>query len=110
MVQQRILNNDGESFENGPNRPPTPNVELWNEVVVDARTIVMDMYYDPAAVVEAFIFSSDNVKHDRTNSKKSAEEMQHEFCTANDVPAANCPPVVEFDSDVVGTPFKAPSP
>jgi len=110
MVKQRILNNGGTSNEGGTNTN-VPNIELWNEVVVDARTIVEDMYTDPAGVVEAFIFGNAKNEGARTNALNYARAMQKEYCDKNEAAAQNCPPILEVDdnADVNVGPFKVPA-
>lgn len=96
MAKARIKYNSGSDKEG-------PNIEKWNEIVLDEYLLLPDIWYDPARAIPAFVYT----KSQLPISKRNAEAMRDEFCTVNGVEKI---PVVEIDDTVYRPegPFQPP--
>jgi len=81
-----------------------PNVEKWNEIVVDEKLMLPEIWEDPAKIIPAFIYTKSGLPLSYTN----AEKMRDEFCAENHV---NPIPLVEVDDTEYRAegPFTLPS-
>jgi len=66
-------------FSNGSDSEG-PNVEKWNEVVIDERLLLPLIDYDPAVAIPAFLYVSGPPQN-----KQMAQAMRDEFCKFNSV-------------------------
>lgn len=95
MAKDRILYNDGSDATG-------PNVEKWNEIVLDEQLVLSDILLDPAAAVPAFLYA----KSLAPDSRKHAMDARDEFCKANKV-VGSIPVVMANDMNPKdGKPFE----
>mmetsp|Transcript_64469 Transcript_64469/g.135274 ORF Transcript_64469/g.135274 Transcript_64469/m.135274 type:complete len:389 (-) Transcript_64469:604-1770(-) len=87
MVKARVARNDGHDSEG-------PNIEKWNEVVIDERLLLPKIWYDPAVAIPAFVY----VKSDDPQFRRAAEAMRDEFCSVNLLDSKI--PVIAMDSTI----------
>jgi len=95
MANFRVKYNGGHDTEG-------PNVEKWNEVVLDELLLLPDMWYDPATVLTAFLYT----KSQLPISLQNAQAMQREFCDyykVKDIPIV----MVDDSADHETGPFQA---
>lgn len=88
MMNMRIRLKSGDS--------EGPNVEKWNEVVIDEELLLHRMKSDPASVIRAFIYR----KHPTDIFKRQAAKMRDEFYEIgnfNDEPQI---PIIAWDDSV----------
>merc|ERR1711879_136721 len=57
---------------------PSVNWGTWNEVVLDGLLLLTDLWYDPANVIEAFVYRVSRGE----NAKQAAIKMRNEFSTS----------------------------
>jgi len=95
MAVDRVKYNGGKDTEG-------PNIEKWNEVVLDEHLLLPDMWYDPAPVLVAFLYTASQ----KPISLKNAQAMRDEF---GDFYGVKDIPLVEVDDngDKESGPFKA---
>jgi len=92
MVRNRIALNSGHDVSG-------PNLEKWNEVVVDDLLLLPAIQFDPASAIPAFIYTKSDIV-----AKMDLKMMRDEFCEKNKV--AKIPIIALNDQDVL----KAPGP
>jgi hypothetical protein len=89
MMNKRILLNQGKDSEG-------PNVEKWNEVVIDEQLLGQEIYHDHAAVIRAFIYR----KHPTNIFKRQAVKMREEFYEAGSLSRKYMIPIIAWDDSV----------
>jgi len=75
---------------NGGKDASSPNIEKWNEIVIDETLMLPAIREDPALVIPAFVYA----KSSMPISKANAQRMRDEFCAFNKVADI---PLVEID-------------
>lgn len=75
MIKARIERNDGQDQDG-------PNIEKWNEVVLDEHLFLPDIWKDPAVAVPAFIYSKAGMG---SGSRDATARMRDEYCNVNKV-------------------------
>ena len=96
MCKDRVKYNSGADKEG-------PNLEKWNEIVLDLLLFLPDMQRDPAMAVPAFVYTQKG----GDAAKKAAESARDEYCKYNKVAPI---PLVMVDNVHVcpNGPFVAP--
>jgi len=87
MVKGRIARNDGHDDEG-------PNLEKWNEIVIDELLYLPDLEYDPAVVVPAIVYAKSQEGH----AKTLAQQMQASF--SKGLKVGNIPIVMIDDTEL----------
>lgn len=97
MAKKRIALNNGKDKEG-------PNIEKWNEVVLDDTLLIEDLWWDPAVAIPAFIYTKSKLPE----SRQHAQQMRDEFCEYYHVDKI---PLVEVDDLQYNEkgPFTAPT-
>mmetsp|Transcript_55811 Transcript_55811/g.133020 ORF Transcript_55811/g.133020 Transcript_55811/m.133020 type:complete len:370 (+) Transcript_55811:101-1210(+) len=75
MVKARVERNDGHD-------PEGPNIEKWNEIVIDELLFLPELWYDPALMIPAFVYP----KSKATEARSVAQSMVDSFSKDLQVP------------------------
>jgi len=88
MMKLRIAENDGTGTDGNP------NIQEWNEIVLDERLMMPAIWHDPAVVVPAIIYKKDPKN---PQYKDEAIATRDEFCKFNRLDQKI--PIIAFDMD-----------
>lgn len=89
MVKWRLANQDGKDGS-----PPELKIKMWNEIVLDTRLLMPDVWNDPAIAIPAITYW----KGDK-NARADAKAMRDEYCKINKLDAKI--PLIAIDWEAV---------
>lgn len=97
MAKTRVKFNGGTDPADGP------NIEQWNEIVIDEHLLIPKIEYDPPATVVAILYVATSDAH-----KQNGQKMRDEYCQVHKLEGKKCIPLVGVDPNKGKTegPFK----